>query len=63
MNNLIIYQVMRILAAQPCVELLEFKPPRPSKHNKKPQRHCAYKQADYSRLSVDEQLAMLKGGK
>lgn len=43
MSELIIYQVLRMLAAQPFVELRDLEPRRASKHNKKPQLHTPYK--------------------
>jgi hypothetical protein len=42
-NGLVIYQIMKILAAQPFVELRNFEPRHTSKHNKNPQLHTPYK--------------------
>lgn len=49
-NRLIIYQVMRILAAQPYVEIVNFQQKQQSKHNKRPQNHFGY---NFERLSYE----------
>jgi len=49
-NGLIIYQVMRVLAAQPFVEIVNFQQKRISKHNKNPQNHFGY---NFERISCE----------